>query len=318
MLVKSYVTMHNGSISCVSQENAGSTFRVVIPYKEKREQETFVTSENQKQVDIPGDDATPRHQSKKSAQRSDTHILIVEDNDDLRKFMQSSISEEFEVSTAEDGVVAWDFINKQMPDLVISDVVMPNMDGFELCRFIKSTFETAHIPVILLTALSKKSEQLHGLGLGADDYLTKPFDMNILQQRIKSIIKNREILSEKALKLLKLNNDDSLLTNELNDAFVKVAIQAVRTQISNPDFDKVEFASALNISSSLLYKKIKAFTNLSPVDFIKLIRMNYAMELLQTRKYSITRISELCGFNSIHYFSLVFKRHFGKQPSDFF
>jgi len=248
--------------------------------------------------------------------QKDYHILIVEDNDDLRQFVQYSISEEFEVSTAEDGAIAWDIIQKQIPDLVVSDVIMPNMDGFELCRLIKSTFETSHIPVILLTALSEKAEEIQGLGLGADDYLTKPFDMNILQQRIKGIIKNREILSERALKFLRPDSNGPLLANDLNDKFVKDAIEVVKENIKNPKFDKDEFASAMKISSSLLYKKIKTFTNQSPVDFIKLIRLNYALDLLRTRKYSITEVSELCGFSSIHYFSMVFKKHFGKLPKD--
>src|ERR1035437_1343624 len=127
-------------------------------------------------------------------------VLIVEDNDDLLNFMKATLSEDFTVFTALDGEIAWKFILKQIPDLVISDIMMPNMDGFELCKIMKSTYETSHIPLILLTALSEKTDQLYGLGLGADDYLTKPFDMNLLTQRIKSIIHNREVVREKALK----------------------------------------------------------------------------------------------------------------------
>ena len=252
-----------------------------------------------------------------NTQTKDMHILIVEDNDDLRNFMQHPLAEEFDVSAAEDGEIAWEMIRKQMPDLVVSDVMMPNMDGFELCRLMKSTFETSHIPLILLTSLSEKAEQLHGFGLGADDYLTKPFDMNILQLRIRSMIKNRESIKEKALKLLKPNNnDDPLLANELNDKFMKKAVEIVHANMENVAFSKEEFASSMNVSSSLLYKKIKSLTNQSPVDFIKIIRLNHAVELLQTRKYMITEVSEQCGFSSVAYFSTVFKKHFGKQPSE--
>ena len=316
MLVKNYVVLHNGNVTCESKENGGSTFRIIIPYKEVKEREASVVARNEKPVYVPETDVKPRLQTKDDMHRSDMHILIVEDNDDLRNFMQYPLDKEFKVSTAEDGIEAWDMIRKQMPDLVVSDVMMPNMDGFELCRLIKSTFETSHIPVILLTALSEKIEQLHGLGLGADDYLTKPFDMVVLQQRIKSMIKNREIVREKAMKLLKVNNENSISANELNDVFVKKALEVVRAHIANSDFGKDEFASAMNVSSSLLYKKIKALTDQSPVEFIKNIRLNYAMELLQTRKYTITEVSELCGYSSLQYFSMVFKKHFGKQPSD--
>ena len=312
MLVKNYVEMHGGQVSFASQENEGSTFRIIIPYKEvERSDATHAKPEK-----IPATGVKPPVQTKIEAPQREMHILIVEDNDDLRNFMQYSLGEEFDVSTADDGVKAWEMIRKSIPDLVVSDVMMPNMDGFELCRLIKSTYETSHIPVILLTALSEKSEQLHGLGLGADDYLTKPFDMTILRQRIRTMMMNREAIRKKAMKLLKINNNEPLLTNELNDAFVKKAVEVVRTHISNTDFGKDEFASALNVSSSLLYKKIKAFTDQSPVDFIKTIRLNHALELLQTHKYSITEISELCGFVSVGYFSTVFKKHFGKSPNE--
>jgi len=190
------------------------------------------------------------------------------------------------------------------------------MDGFELCKIMKSTYQTSHIPMVLLTALSEKTNQLQGLGLGADDYLTKPFDMNLLIQRIKSIIRNREVVREKALKLFKVNSDQHILSNELNDRFVKKMLEIARANISNTEFDKEEFASAMNVSSSLLYKKVKSLTDQSPTDFIKTIRLGHAVELLQTRKYTVTEVSELCGFASLTYFSTVFSKHYGKSPSE--
>ena len=224
----------------------------------------------------------------------------------------------FKVFTAADGEKAWEFISRQIPDLVVSDIMMPNMDGFELCKIMKSTYETSHIPIVLLTALSEKTNQLHGLGLGADDYLTKPFDMNLLIQRIKSIVHNREIVREKALKLIKGDSNEHILTNELNDKFVRKILEVAKANISNTEFDKEEFASAMNVSSSLLYKKIKSFTDQSPTDFIKTIRLNHAVELLQSGNYSVTEVSELCGFASLGYFSTVFSKHFGKSPSEIF
>ena len=318
MLVKNYVVMHRGQVNCVSKENEGSTFRVAIPFKELEKQKNTVAIQNEQPAHVTVTDMKMTLQPLNDIQKSDIHILIVEDNDDLRNFMLYPLRNEFEVSTAADGIAAWDMICMQMPDLIVSDVMMPNMDGFELCRLIKSTFETSHIPVILLTALSDKAEQLHGLGLGADDYLTKPFDMGILLQRIRSIIKNREIVREKTMKMINFDNDNPILSNELNDSFVKKAMEIVNSQISNSKFGKDEFAAAMNISASLLYKKIKTFTDQSPVDFIKTLRLNHAMKLLQTRKHTVTEVSELCGFASIGYFSMVFRKHFGKSPSEIF
>jgi Signal transduction histidine kinase len=318
LLVKNYVAMHGGEISCISQENAGSVFKVEIPFKEVYDESV---------VDIPSGEAASfivtEVESTSLIQQEELtgqemRILVVEDNDDLRNFMFHALRSDFEVLLADDGAEAWSIIQKQMPDLVVSDVMMPNMDGFELCRLMKSSYETSHIPVILLTALSGKAEQLQGLGLGADDYLTKPFDIAVLTQRIKTIVRNREIVKEKALKLIKspVNDNEQILTNELNDKFLKKMLEVVRLNIEKTDFGKDEFATAMNVSGSLLYKKVKAITDQSPTDFIKTVRMDYALELLQSRKYNVTEVSELCGFSSIGYFGRVFKKHFGKSPTE--
>lgn len=319
LLVKNYVIMHGGTISCNSQENAGSTFQVEIPFKSIIEAEepivvpldTAIISKHINEVS-----EQTKHESEIQTSR-EMKVLIVEDNDDLLNFMKSTLSNDFKVFTAVDGVSAWDFISKHIPDLVVSDIMMPNMDGFELCKTIKSTYETSHIPIVLLTALSEKTDQLHGLGLGADDYLTKPFDMNLLIQRIKTIIRNREVVREKALGLKKGEPNEQILPNELNDKFVKKILEVVRENISNVEFDKNEFASAMNVSSSLLYKKIKSLTDQSPTEFIKTVRLNHALELLQSKKYTVTEVSELCGFTSLTYFGIVFKKYYGKSPSEF-
>lgn len=316
LLIKNYVELHNGSISYVSEENIGSTFKIVIPFREAPEESKPINDKSLELVPLVVSDLPPAlNQTESSSQAM--RILIVEDNDDLRNFMQYPLQADFEVELAKDGAEAWAIIQKQLPDLVVSDVMMPQMDGFELCKLMKSSYETSHIPLILLTALSGKAEQLHGLGLGADDYLIKPFDMTLLVQKIKSIIKNRKTVKEKALKLIKGSgdNDQQILSNELNDKFMKKMLEVVRSNMANAEFGKDDFASALNVSTSLLYKKVKALTDLSPTDFIKCVRMDYALELLQSKKYSVTEVSEMCGFSSNGYFSTVFKKHFGKSPT---
>ena len=189
------------------------------------------------------------------------------------------------------------------------------MDGFKLCQLLKSTYATSHIPIILLTALSEKAEELQGLGLGADDYLTKPFDINLLVQRIKTIICNREAVRKKALRLIKGSAAEPILANELNDRFVKKMLDVAWAKISDSDFNKETFASAMNVSPSLLYKKCKSLTDQSPTDFIKTIRLDYALELLQTRMYTVSEVSALCGFANPGYFSTVFRKYFGKSPT---
>jgi len=310
LLAKNYINLHKGSISCISQENAGSSFKISVPFREVPKKDLPVPPEKQI-ISLPSEVPVLTEKIKPK----DMRILIVEDNEDLRNFMQYPLREFFEVSVAADGAEAWERIQQQMPDLVISDVIMPNMDGFELCRLIKSTYETSHIPVVLLTSLTDKAQQMHGLGLGADDYLTKPFDMTLLVRRVTSIIQNRKVVREKALKLIAEDNNTPILLNELNDKFVKRAVEVIRANRANPEFGKDEFASAMNVSSSLLYKKIKSLTGQSPIDFIRTIRLNYALELLQSGKYTITEVSELSGFSSVSYFSTAFKKYFGKSPT---
>lgn len=317
LLVKHYILMHGGDVSVASRENAGSTFKIVVPYKEVEEKKNPALAPQASEIfaSLPGVPVEFLPQPADSP-RQGMRLLIVEDNPNMQNFMRSALCGEFQVSTAGDGVQGWESVQKQQPDLVVSDVMMPNMDGFELCRRMKSTYETAHIPIILLTSLSEKTQQLHGLGLGADDYLTKPFDMTLLSQRIKSIIRNREAIREKAFKLIRKNDNEPLLVNELNDKFVKKAVETIRVNMDNSEFGKDEFASAMNVSPSLLYKKIKSLTDQSPVNFIKAIRLNYALELLQSRRYTVTEVSELCGFSSIGYFSTAFRKYFGKTPTE--
>jgi signal transduction histidine kinase/DNA-binding response OmpR family regulator/ligand-binding sensor domain-containing protein len=320
ILIKKYVEMHGGTVNCVSAENSGSTFKTVIPFKSIASHQA-VTEETgsalKYETDTFGDNlkAAEAHESEKLKAR-ELKVLIVEDNEDLAHFMQMALGADFNVVIAKDGEKAWELISKQMPDMVVSDVLMPNMDGFELCTLIKSTYKTSHLPVILLTALNSRTDQLQGLRLGADDYLTKPFDMTILIQRIRTIVSNREKVKEKALKIVNGNSDEQILENELNDNFLKKMMEVVKANISNSEFTKDDFAMAMNVSSSLLYKKVKALTDLSPIDFIKIIRLNHAIDLLKTKKYTVTEVSELCGFANAGYFSTVFRKHFGKSPTE--
>lgn len=318
LLIKNYTQLHKGRVSFNSTKADGTSFSITIPFIEKIENDTLATAKKEKISDLTiplvmESLVIPENDTDK---RKEPYILIVEDNDELRNFLHVSFSELYHIKTAENGEEAWLQIQEKVPDLVISDIMMPQMDGFELCKLIKSNFDTSHIPVILLTAFTDKAKQLEGLGLGADDYVTKPFDMSILQKRIQTIIHNRNLVKEKALRLINRNEEkERIVINELNDQFVKKALAAVKENIGNDQFGKDEFAAAMCVSTSLLYKKLKAITGQSPSDFIKSIRMNYALELLQSRQYSVTEVSELSGFSSLTAFGRAFKAYFGKAPT---
>lgn len=316
VLAKKYISMHGGKISYSSQDKAGSVFQVSVPQKEVELKRDLMPSGDQ---GLHGLESTPPPQtdtdnSKKN--KKEQKLLIAEDNDELRNFIQTALGVNYVIVGAEDGDTAWQSIINDPPDLLISDIIMPGIDGFELCRLVKSTYDTSHIPVILLTSLSGKAEELHGLGLGADDYLTKPFDMTILDKRIKTLLLNRKLIREKAMKHLSYDENELILGNELNDTFVKNMLEVVQGNISNPDFGKDQFAFEMNVSSSLLYKKSKALIDQSPTEFLKAVRMEHALRLIRERKNNITEISILCGFSSVGYFSTVFKSYYGKSPSE--
>ena len=317
LLVKNYVGLHGGNVICTSQENIGSTFQIEIPLKKLKLEGDNIEKDNSLYKEIPqNSNAVILPQINQANQTKKLHVLLVDDNDDLLNFLTHSLNDDFEISVSENGAQAWEIIKDDLPDLVVSDVMMPIMDGFELCQLMKSTFQTSHIPIILLTALTGKTEQMQGMGLGADDYLTKPFNIDLLRQKIKTIIQNRILTREKAEKQINSKSELPILLNEYNDQFVKKIYEVANENLSNVNFNRTFFASQMNVSSSLLYKKVKALTDLSPTDFIKTIRLNKSVELLQTKKYSVTEVSELCGFTSIGYFSTVFKKHFGKSPTD--
>lgn len=310
MLVRNYVEMHNGKVTCSSQEGRGSIFTIEIPVAVADSRYSVLKNTVTRSASQPIDCKMDENRE------SDMTLLIVEDNENLLRFMSDTLTDEFNILTATNGSNAWQTILQQQPDIVVSDIMMPEMDGFELCRLLKSTFETAHIPIILLTALSGRAEQLQGLGLGADDYLTKPFDMDILRLRLKTLVRNRQLTKSKIINSLS-HGTPVELGNKQNDDFVQKLHITVKENMGNSDFDKEQFAAAMNVSSSLLYKKIKALTDLSPTDFIKTARLEYAQQLLKSQRYNITEISEMCGFASAAYFSTVFKKQYGVAPSDY-
>lgn len=250
-----------------------------------------------------------------------TKILIAEGNDDLRKYLSRSLSEEYQVQVCADGKAAFDIIKEYNPQLIISDIVMPEMRGDELCRRIKDDINTSHIPVILLTALSTDQHIIEGLQAGADEYIVKPFNIGVLRATIAGILANRALLRRKYANL-ELEDETHKLdcincSSDLDWKFIAHVKQNVEDNMANPGFNVDTLCALLNMSRTSFYNKIKALTDQAPADYVRLIRLKHAARLLKEGKYNITEIAEKTGFNDAKYFREVFKKHFRMSPSQY-
>ena len=241
---------------------------------------------------------------------------IVDDNQDMLSFVSSCMKENYEVHTATDGAAALDLLQSEQIDLIISDVMMPGIDGFELCRRVKSDINLSHIPVILLTARTTDISRIEGLQLGADDYLTKPFNIEVLRLRVKKFIdweRNTHQLFRQ-----KMNIEPSEITiTPLDEQFIKKSIALVEENISNSDFSVETLAAEVAMSRSTLYKKLMAITGQGPAEFIRTIRIKRGRALLETSQMQITEIAYAVGFTTVKSFTMNFKAEYGMTPSEF-
>jgi signal transduction histidine kinase/ligand-binding sensor domain-containing protein/DNA-binding response OmpR family regulator len=316
MLVLNLVRMHSGKISYTSQEAKGSTFFVSFPRKlvsKNNLTETFPAivkdaTHGKELIDNKIEVSQIQEISKRQFK-----ILIVEDDSELRNYLSITLGKQFRITCAEGGITALELVHKERFDLVISDIVMPDLRGDELCRKIKTNFDTSHIPVILLTALSDKESTIRGLEAGADVYIEKPFDIDIVNARINSILKNRQLISEYLAKGV-YPNTDKVSINNLDEKFIKEILNIVERELANPEFSIDSLCRETAMSRTLLFNKIKVHTNLAPNEFIRIIRMNRALDLLKTGKLAIGEIAERVGFTDSKYFSTAFKKFFGKSP----
>jgi DNA-binding response OmpR family regulator len=241
-------------------------------------------------------------------------ILIVEDNEEMLHFLKDIFSSIYKVETAIDGLNALEKVKELQPDIVLSDVMMPNMSGKELCAKLKTNFETSHIPVVLLTADSSEEQNLESLMLGADDYITKPFNVKALISRCNNLVLSRKRMQDKFSKQTD-NVQVSLATNKMDQELLNKATQIVTKYIDDSEFDVSIFASEMALGRSKLYLKIKGITGMTPNDFILNIRLKTAASMLTNEtELNISDITYRLGFSTPRYFSKCFKELFGLSP----
>ncbi|MDR1682652.1 MAG: response regulator, partial [Candidatus Symbiothrix sp.] len=311
LLVKRYVDLHRGSIQIKSAESKGAEFILNFLHNvESLHASSLPANNNTETADyLESETESPQHPLHK------IKVLIVEDNDDLCCFMQKSYESVYQVFTASDGVEAWKNILKINPDMVISDLQMPRMDGFELSAKIKNTFETSHIPIILLTVVDDRHSVEKAFQIGVDDYIEKPFELKYLQLKMENIIQNRKILRSKFLGIDKSLDDTH--SNELNKRFIEQASSIIDRHIADSQYSIADFSKEMGLSKSLLYTKFNAITGYTPNDFIKILRMKKSVDYFQQKKYTINEVAFMVGFEDPAYFSNCFKKIYGASPKSF-
>ncbi len=321
-LTKELIDLHHGSIKVESEEGKGSIFTVSLPLGKKHfKSDEIIEDQDDEQIqDEPETDIENLTGGEGGHKPKATPlILIVEDNKDMRTYIRSCVDPPYKVIEAADGVKGLDKAISQVPDLIISDVMMPRMDGNELSRQIKTDERTSHIPVILLTARSSMEYKIEGLETGADEFLEKPFNARELKIRIKNLIEQRKKLREQLLKSLgvEFTKADPEKPVSIDRQFLQKALSVVMKYISDSEFSVESFAREMAMSRVQLHRKIKALTGESAGHFIRSIRLKNAAEYLKREEGNVTETAYEFGFKSLSYFARCFHREFGMTPSDF-
>jgi signal transduction histidine kinase/ligand-binding sensor domain-containing protein/DNA-binding response OmpR family regulator len=314
-LVKNLAALHGGNISLESADGKGSVFTLTFPYGKNHFDAgkcIFIEKEVSNEAASDAEILTPAEETSDS---NKTIIVIAEDNPDVRSFLKQELKDKYAVLEAVNGKEAIRIVKNSDCELIISDIMMPEMSGYELCTQIKTDKETSHIPIILLTALDDRENVRKGYLLGADNYITKPFDLSILRMTIENTIATRQALRKNLVLPLEQEITEELNTNPLDKAFIDEVIAIIDRNIDDSEFSIDDVCREVAMSRSSFFKKLKILTDQGPNNFIRIVRLNRAAKMIKERKYTITEIAYATGFGDVKYFSTAFKKHFGKSPS---
>ena len=311
-LVRDFVTLHEGEVKVFDNIGMGSVFVIQFPVKHVETQVQLP-----EETGMPAGDEEDKEMKEEAREETERKnfplLLIVDDNEDFRIFMRYSLELQYRVKLAVNGKEAWEMMQEELPDLVISDVMMPQMDGNELCRLIKQDKRTAHIPVILLTARQNTEAKLEGLQTGADDYVTKPFNMTILVLRIRKLIELSRY--HRVTQGMIDPAPSEIVITSLDEKLIEKAIKYVEDNMSRTELSVEELSRELGMSRVHLYKKLLQITGKTPIEFIRVIRLKRAAQLLRESQLHVSEVAFEVGFNNPKYFSRYFKDEFGVLPS---
>ncbi|MEN9444253.1 MAG: hypothetical protein RIS47_1143, partial [Bacteroidota bacterium] len=322
-LVKAYVELMEGKINLESEENVGSTFTVILPIKYSAE---MPIQEPVPDVDFPIFDEELSQEYDSLSEMTDENdnsklkkrpvLLLVDDNDDFRFYLKDNFKAHYKIIEADNGERAWEMVCEHLPDLIVSDIMMPLLDGNTLCHRVKNDSRCSHIPVILLTAQSADKQKQQGLAAGADDYITKPFNFELLEARIKNLIVQRKKLQSRFSGQIDIAPSEIEIM-PLDQKMLHKAIEIVEKNMANTEFSVEELSRELGMSRVHFYKKVLALTGKSPIKFIRTIRMKRAANLLMKSQMNVAEIAYEVGFNNPKYFARYFREEFGVLPSQY-
>ena len=317
-IVKAFTELHHGEVSATSIEGKGSTFTIHIPVRQKGEVTNQPTEKIEQLVEPSSAEEVPnqaRHIDEliQPYQTDKPEVLIIDDNIDIRTYLRSVLSEKYNVSEAADGKVGLELARKIVPDIVLSDIMMPVMDGLAFCQQLKTDKAISHIPVILLTARSLDEQRAEGYEHGADAYLSKPFSLRLLFSRIDNLIQSRKKLSK-----LFSNSDENdafeKLSNETDKTFAVQLRKIIQDNLSDNEFNVERIGDEIGLSRVQLYRKVKALTGYSPVEMLRKARLTRARHLLRTTEKTVSEVAYAVGFSTPSYFSKCYKDEFGENP----
>ncbi len=317
-IVKAFTELHHGEVSATSIEGKGSTFTIHIPVRQKGEVTNQPTEKIEQLVEPSSTEEVPnqaRHIDEliQPYQTDKPEVLIIDDNIDIRTYLRSVLSEKYNVSEAADGKVGLELARKIVPDIVLSDIMMPVMDGLAFCQQLKTDKAISHIPVILLTARSLDEQRAEGYEHGADAYLSKPFSLRLLLSRIDNLIESRKKLNQTWSKGV---DDDEIgnISNEIDKSFLKQLRKIIQENLANSDLSVEQIGDEIGLSRVQLYRKVKALTGYSPVEIVRKARLTRARHLLQTTERTVSEVAYAVGFSTPSYFSKCYKDEFGENP----
>lgn len=321
-VVRSFIDLHKGKIEVESKEGIGTKFKVFIPLNNTHfdtsqliltQDEHLIQKEKLKPNEIGKISTDFETESEFKTNRNT--LLIVEDNQELRNYLKEELKNDYVVIEAVNGKEGLEMANKIIPDIIISDIIMPEINGYEFCSYIKQDIKTSHIPLLMLTAKAMNDDWVKGIDSGADVYLLKPFDMKVLRSQLKQLVSSRQILFNKYFNdISKVNLSQH--TTSLDKEFILNVLQYINKNISDPDLNVENIAEELFLSRSQLYRKIKALTGETANEFLRKIRLERAKQIIENSDESISEISYKVGFSSPSYFSKCFKSHFGVLPTE--